>query len=149
MVCFFFETAVKVLGLKCAAHIVDVPPVPKSSVSLVKQTPPQRCVFSAEQTPAATAHRLACTDFAELVVPHLPRRVQLQFVSQEGGPLRYGQPGGVGALQRSQQRPHLPGEVRKQAPPWFVLFDSLTFWTVSTQKLNVFCLSYSIQKELQ
>lgn len=62
-------------------------------------------------------YRLMCTYryFAELVVSHLPCCVQLQFVSQEGGPLRYWEPGGVGPLQRAQQRPHLPGEVRRQA----------------------------------
>lgn len=59
--------------------------------------------------------RLTCTYFAELVVSHLPCCVQLQFVSQEGGPLRYGEPGGAGPLQRAQQRPHLPGEVWRQA----------------------------------
>lgn len=74
----------------------------------------------------------ACADVPELVVSHLPRRVQLQFVSQEGGPLRYGEPGGVGAFQRTQQRPHLPREVREQAANlWFLLLLVVVFFFFS------------------
>ncbi|CAF90048.1 unnamed protein product, partial [Tetraodon nigroviridis] len=88
----------------------------------------------------------------ELVVPHLPRRVQLQFVSQEGGPLRYGQPGGVGALQRSQQRPHLPGEhsegaaIKEDADETLLPYSSsTTLKSVVVSNQSVVFLSCAVQ----
>lgn len=86
--------------------------------------------------------------FVGLVVSDLPRDVQLQPVSQEGGPLRHRKPGGTGPLQRPQQRPQVPGKVGLRTQSEMVTLMSWAHMYIY-RFFFLLVLFFSIQKELQ
>lgn len=70
-----------------------------------------RPTFTSTLHPSFHVANLGTCRPADLVVSHLSQHVQLQPVSQEGGPLCHREPGGPRPLQWPRQCPPLPREV--------------------------------------